>query len=54
MKEFRVKFENLVYSLAMQESARSGKDYTECISKASDEACIRLGISIDRFIKMFL
>lgn len=52
--ELRNKVINLVCKSAQQEAESTGKDYRECISKALDEACIRLGISRKDFIKMFI
>lgn len=54
MEELKRKVINLATSLALQESVRTGKDYTECINAACNETCIRLGISSTMFIKMFL
>lgn len=54
MEELKMKFINLATSLALQESNDTGRDYTECINKACNEACIRLGVSSTVFIKMFL
>lgn len=54
MKELRKKVIDLAASLALQESQATGKDYSECVCKALDEACIRLQIDKKEFIKMFL
>lgn len=43
----------LASELAYQESERTGKDYTECINDALDEACERLGVGRKEFIRMF-
>lgn len=45
---------SLATSLALQESAEKGTDYTKAIPVALEEACIRLGIDRKQFIKMFL
>lgn len=44
----------LASSLAQQIAERNGQDYTKCISKGLEEACVRLGISRKDFIKMFI
>lgn len=44
MEELKRKIINLATSLTLQESAMTGKDYTECISEALNEACIRLRV----------
>lgn len=45
---------SLATSLALQETAEKGIDYSEAISKALDEACKRLNIEHKDFIKMFI
>lgn len=45
---------NLTCKIAQQEAERTGKSYKECISRALDEACLRLGINTKEFIKMFI
>lgn len=54
LQKLKKKVRDLATSLALQKSERTGKDYTECINTALDEACKRLGISSTEFIKMFL
>lgn len=46
MEELKRKVINLATRLALQESTRTGKDYTECINAACNEACIRLGVNV--------
>lgn len=53
MEELRRKVINLATSLALQETDRTGKDYTECINGALDEACERLKVNRKDFIRMF-
>jgi len=45
---------SLATSLALQETAEKGIDYSEAISKAIDEACKRLNVEHKEFIKMFI
>lgn len=54
MENMRKKVIALATSLALQESERIGSDYTKCINKALDEACLRLGIDRKEFIRMFI
>ena len=54
VKNIRRKVIALATSLALQESERTGSDYTKCISKALDEAFLRLGMGRREFIRMFL
>lgn len=54
MENMRRKVIALATSLALQESEETGSDYTKCISKALDEACLRLGVNRKQFIKMFI
>lgn len=53
-KDLKNKVKNLAAELALQEAEETGKDYTECISKALDDACTRLGVNRKEFIKMFI
>lgn len=53
-EELRRKVINLAAKLAQREAEESGQDYTKCISKALDEACIRLGVNRKQFIKIFI
>lgn len=52
--KIRKKVLSLATSLALQETAENGTDYSEAISKALDEACKRLNIEHKDFIKMFI
>lgn len=52
--DLRKRVINLAAKLAQQESEESGQEYTKCISKALDEACLRLGVNRNQFIKMFI
>lgn len=52
--KIRKKVLSLATSLALQETAEKGTDYSEAISKALDEACKRLNIEHKDFIKMFI
>lgn len=54
MKEFRKKVINLATVIALQESGRTGTDYSTCINNALDEACERLQVNRKEFIKLFL
>lgn len=54
MGDLKSKIINLAAELARQETDRTRKDYTSCISTALDEACLRLGVSKKEFIKMFI
>jgi hypothetical protein len=54
VENMRRKVIALATSLALQESEETGSDYTKCISKALDEACLRLGVNRKQFIKMFI
>lgn len=53
MKELRRKVIDLATSLALQETEKTGKNYKEAIPGALEEACVRLGISKENFIKAF-
>ncbi|WDU84227.1 hypothetical protein [Caloramator sp. Dgby_cultured_2] len=53
-KVLRKQVLNLATALALQETERTGEDYTRAINKALDEACIRLGVNHKDFIKMFI
>lgn len=52
--EIRKQVLSLATSLALQETAEKGIDYSEAISKAIDEACERLNVKHKEFIKMFI
>lgn len=45
---------NLATQLALQETKSTGEDYTTAMSKAIEEACLRLGIKKEEYIKMFI
>ncbi|MDO6353987.1 hypothetical protein Q3V94_02665 [Caloramator sp. CAR-1] len=53
-RELRKQVIALATALALQETERTGEDYTRAINKALDEACIRLGVNHKDFIKMFI
>ncbi|SHF16996.1 hypothetical protein [Caloramator proteoclasticus] len=52
--EIRKQVLSIATSLALQETERTGEDYSKALNKALDEACIRLGIEHKEFIKMFI
>lgn len=45
---------SLATSLALQETAETGQDYSDVLPKALEEACLRLGIEHKEFIKLFI
>lgn len=45
---------SLATSLALQETERTGEDYSKALNKALDEAFLRLGIDHKEFIKMMI
>ncbi|MDO6353550.1 hypothetical protein Q3V94_00435 [Caloramator sp. CAR-1] len=53
-RELRKQVIALATALALQETERTGEDYTKAINRALDEACKRLGVNHKDFIKMFI
>jgi hypothetical protein len=45
---------SLATSLALQETERTGEDYSKVIPKALEEACKQLEIEHKEFIKLFI
>ncbi|MFX0547934.1 hypothetical protein ACOAKC_01235 [Hathewaya histolytica] len=44
---------SLACNIAQDTSERTGKDYEECMSWALDEACRRLNVRAEQFIRLF-
>lgn len=53
MDELRSKVLSIATALALQKSAEDGTDYSQAIPEAMEEACKRLGVTKNIFIKMF-
>lgn len=54
ISEIRRQVLALATSLALQTTGEQGIDYTQAISAALDEACLRLSIDKKQFIKLFV